>query len=85
MPKKHRLLKRGNMFYYHRRVPPHLVDALGKKVVKVSLGMGNLSKATQLRSYAATQLRSYAVSKMLNGTRHFVLLKCTLLMRKPYR
>ena len=50
MPKKHRLLKRGNTFYYHRRVPPHLVDALGKKVVKVSLGTGNLSKATQLRS-----------------------------------
>lgn len=50
MPKKHRLLKRGNTFYYHRRVPPQLVDVLGKSVVKVSLGTGELSKATQLRS-----------------------------------
>lgn len=50
MPKNHRLLKRGNTFYYHRRVPPHLVEPLGKTVIKSSLRTASHARAVQLRS-----------------------------------
>lgn len=50
VPKTYRLLKRGDGYYYHRRVPQNLVPLLGKKVIKQSLGTATLSKATQLRS-----------------------------------
>ena len=37
MAKDERLIRRGDSFYYQRRVPVDLVSALGKKVIKQSL------------------------------------------------
>jgi len=46
----HRLQKRGDIWHYYRRVPQHLVQALGKKFIKKSLGVKSRSEAIKLRS-----------------------------------
>ncbi|WP_273726095.1 site-specific integrase [Brucella gallinifaecis] len=44
------LLKRGDVWHYYRRVPTHLVNALGKKFIKRSLGVTNKVEAKSLRT-----------------------------------
>lgn len=44
------LQKRGGVWYYYRRVPKHLVPALGKQFIKRSLGTGDLREAKQFRT-----------------------------------
>jgi integrase len=47
---KHHLCRRNGVFYYRRRVPMHLVEALGKKTIQFSLGTSNLSEAKKRRA-----------------------------------
>jgi integrase len=47
---KHHLCRRNGVFYYRRRVPTHLVGALGKKTIQFSLGTTNLSEAKKRRA-----------------------------------
>jgi integrase len=47
---KHHLCRRSGVFYYRRRVPTHLVQALGKKTVQFSLGTSNLNEAKKRRA-----------------------------------
>lgn len=49
MADKRHLLKRGNTFYYHRRVPLHLVDIVGKKYIRRTLGTDGPKKARRRR------------------------------------
>jgi hypothetical protein len=42
---KHHLSRRNGVYNYRRRVPTHLVEALGKKMIQFSLGTSNLSEA----------------------------------------
>ena len=50
MADKYRLQKRGDTWHYYRRVPQHLVQALGKQFIKKSLGVKSHSEAIKLRS-----------------------------------
>ena len=43
------LQKRGETWFYYRRVPRHLVPALGKQFIKRSLGVTSLADAKKLR------------------------------------
>lgn len=45
-----RLLKRGETYHYHRRVPLHLVDIIGKKFIRRSLGTDSPREARRLRT-----------------------------------
>jgi len=45
-----RLLKRGNTYHYHRRVPLHLVDIVGKKIIRRALGTDSLKEARRRRT-----------------------------------
>src|SRR5438309_468480 len=45
-----RLLRRGGVYYYRRRVPLHLVTAIGRKFVQCSLGTSNATEAKKLRT-----------------------------------
>lgn len=45
-----RLLRRGGVYYYRRRVPLSLVDKLGRKVVQLSLHTTSLKEARKLRT-----------------------------------
>lgn len=45
-----RLLRRGDTYHYHRRVPLHLVDIIGKKFIRRSLGTDSLKEARRLRT-----------------------------------
>lgn len=47
---KHHLSRRDGIFYYRRRVPTHLVKALGKKTIQFSLETSNLSEAKKRRA-----------------------------------
>ena len=51
----HRLLKRGETYYYHRRVPLHLVDIVGRKFVRLSLGTDSLKEARRRRALEDTR------------------------------
>jgi integrase len=44
------LQKRGGTWYYHRRVPSHLVEKLGKQVIKASLRTTDKREAKRLRA-----------------------------------
>jgi integrase len=46
---KHHLSRRNGVYHYRRRVPTHLVEALGKKTIQFSLGTSNLSEAKKRR------------------------------------
>lgn len=43
------LQKRGETWFYYRRIPRHLVPALGKQFIKRSLGVTSLADAKKLR------------------------------------
>ena len=45
-----RLLRRNGTYYYRRRVPVHLVKAIGKKFIVLSLDTTSLKQAKQLRA-----------------------------------
>ncbi len=45
-----RLLRREGTYYYRRRVPVHLVDKIGKRVVQVSLHTTSAKQAKKLRT-----------------------------------
>jgi Domain of unknown function (DUF6538) len=45
-----RLLRRNGVYYYRRRVPLHLVEKLGRKVVQLSLNTASFKEAKQLRA-----------------------------------
>ena len=45
-----RLLKRGDTYHYHRRVPLHLVDIVGKKFVRRALGTDSPKEARRRRT-----------------------------------
>jgi integrase len=45
-----RLLRRGGVYYYRRRVPAHLVKSVGKHVVQASLHTTNAKEAKRLRT-----------------------------------
>jgi hypothetical protein len=47
---KHHLCRRNGVYYYRRRVPTHLIEALGKKTIQFSLGTSNLSEAKKQRA-----------------------------------
>ncbi|PWV94125.1 site-specific integrase [Phyllobacterium myrsinacearum] len=44
------LQKRGEVWHYYRRVPKHLVDALGRTFIKRSLGVTSRADAKRLRA-----------------------------------
>jgi Domain of unknown function (DUF6538) len=44
------LLKRGNTYYYHRRVPAHLAEKVGRPVIKQSLKTSDRTQARKTRS-----------------------------------
>lgn len=50
MSDTHRLQCRNGTWYYHRRVPEHLVAEFGRPVVKVSLGTKSKAEAKKLRT-----------------------------------
>jgi hypothetical protein len=50
MADMHRLLKRGETYFYHRRVPLHLVDIVGKKFIRQALGTDSLKEARRRRA-----------------------------------
>lgn len=52
MSKKFHLIKRNGVYYYRRRVPQHLISALGKDFIQHSLKTKNHSKAAKLRAIA---------------------------------
>ena len=73
MAKDERLIRRGDSFYYQRRVPVDLVSALGKKVIKQSLNTKDRAEARKLReihdvkwSAQFEQLRQVPSSKIAN-------------------
>lgn len=45
-----RLLKRGNTYHYHRRVPLHLVDVVGKSFIRLALGTDSPKEARRRRT-----------------------------------
>ena len=45
-----RLIKRGDTFHYHRRVPLALVDVVGKKFIRRALGTDSPREARRLRT-----------------------------------
>ncbi|MCC2601611.1 DUF6538 domain-containing protein [Sphingopyxis yananensis] len=45
-----RLLKRGDTYHYHRRVPLHLVDTVGKKFIRLALGTDSPKEARRRRT-----------------------------------
>lgn len=45
-----RLLKRGDTYHYHRRVPLHLVDIVGKKFIRLALGTDSAKEARRRRN-----------------------------------
>ena len=45
-----RLHRRNGVYYYRRRVPVHLVEKLGKKVVQISLHTTSFNEAKKLRT-----------------------------------
>ena len=45
----HHLLRRGGVYYYCRRVPVHLIQAIGKKFIQLSLDTTKLKEARKLR------------------------------------
>jgi len=45
----HHLVKREGVWYFRRRVPQHLIAALGKKVIQFSLRTSNKSEAKKRR------------------------------------
>ncbi len=45
-----RLQKRGETFHYHRRVPLHLVETVGKKFIRLALGTDSPKEARRLRT-----------------------------------
>ena len=49
MSDSHHLVLKGGVWYFRRRVPEHLIAALGKKVIQQSLGTSDKKKAKQLR------------------------------------
>jgi hypothetical protein len=46
----HRLLRRKSVYYYRRRVPTHLVKAIGSKFIQLSLGTNSATQAKKLRT-----------------------------------
>ena len=50
MADTHRLQKRGTTYHYHRRVPLHLVDIIGKRFIRRSLGTDSLKEARRRRT-----------------------------------
>ena len=44
------LLRRNGVYYYRRRVPLHLISALGRRFVQLSLNTTSLAQAKKLRS-----------------------------------
>ena len=50
MADMHRLLKRGDTYHYHRRVPLNLVDIIGKKFVRLALGTDSPKEARRRRT-----------------------------------
>jgi hypothetical protein len=50
MADMHRLLKRGETYFYHRRVPLHLVDIVGRKFIRQALGTDSLKEARRRRA-----------------------------------
>ncbi|MGI8706490.1 MAG: DUF6538 domain-containing protein [Sphingomicrobium sp.] len=50
MAETHHLQLRGGTWYYHRRVPQHLIARIGKKIVKFSLGTSDRAEAKRLRA-----------------------------------
>jgi len=50
MSDTYRLQCRNGTWYYHRRVPDHLVVEFGRDVVKVSLGTKSKAEAKKLRT-----------------------------------
>lgn len=68
-----RLLKRGDTYHYHRRVPLHLVDIIGKKHIRRSLGTDSPKEARRLRTMedARTELMfRHAEKGSQSGPRH---------------
>jgi len=45
-----RLLKRGDTYHYHRRVPLHLVDTVGKKFIRLALNTDSPKEARRRRT-----------------------------------
>ena len=45
-----RLLKRGDTFHYHRRVPLPLVEIVGKKFIRLALGTDSPKEARRRRT-----------------------------------
>ncbi|MFA7440486.1 MAG: DUF6538 domain-containing protein [Sphingomonadaceae bacterium] len=45
-----RLLKRGETYHYHRRVPLHLVDVVGKRFIRLALGTDSPREARRRRN-----------------------------------
>jgi hypothetical protein len=52
MAGSNRVLRRNGTYYYRRRVPLHLVEAIGKRVVRYSLKTTNLKEAKRRREVA---------------------------------
>jgi hypothetical protein len=55
MAGSNRVLRRNGTYYYRRRVPLHLVEAIGKRVVRYSLKTTNLKEAKRRREVADIQ------------------------------
>ena len=49
--KKHHLTSRKGVWYYRRRVPPHLIPVIDKKVIQFSLKTKDLNAATKRRPF----------------------------------
>jgi hypothetical protein len=64
-----RLQRRNGVYYYRRRVPLHLVDKIGKKVVQESLHTTNLKEAKKRRTLRDLEwdARFAACSSPANG------------------
>jgi hypothetical protein len=52
MPETHHLTRRQSVWYFRRRVPPHLVAAFGKRMLQFSLGTTSLKEAKRRREIA---------------------------------
>jgi hypothetical protein len=53
------LLRRNGIYYYRRRVPTHLISALGRKFIQLSLDTTSLAQAKKLRTVRDLEWDAY--------------------------
>ena len=66
------LVKRGEVWHFHRRVPARLVPAMGRTFVKKSLGVTDLKSAMRLRNALSVEVDAQfaeAERQLFGGTK----------------